>query len=138
MGSGSVILLDTHVLLWLDLGRAELGSASRRRADEALRVGDLLVSAISFWEIARLAQRGRVILTLSADAWRRNLLGCGLREVAIDGRIGIRATELEELHRDPADRLIVASAIEIGAQLMTADRRILAWPGDLLRLDARE
>jgi PIN domain nuclease of toxin-antitoxin system len=58
--------------------------------------------------------------------------------VAIDGRIGIRAAELEQLHRDPADRLIVASAIELGARLMTADQRILDWPGDLLRFDARD
>jgi PIN domain nuclease of toxin-antitoxin system len=59
-------------------------------------------------------------------------------EVAIDGRIGIRAAELEQLHRDPADRLIVASAIELGARLMTADQIILDWPGDLLRFDARD
>jgi PIN domain nuclease of toxin-antitoxin system len=133
-----VILIDTHVLLWLDEGRTELGSAARQRMDEALRRGNLAVSAISFWEIARLAQRERVVLRLPADAWRRDLLGSGLCEVAIDGRIGIRAAELEQLHRDPADRLIVASAVELGAQLMTADQRILAWPSALLRLDARE
>jgi PIN domain nuclease of toxin-antitoxin system len=74
---------------------------------------------------------------LSADAWRRNLLRSGLHEVAIDGRIGIRAAELDGLHRDPADRLIVVSAMEFGAQLMTADQRILAWAGKLLRVDAR-
>jgi hypothetical protein len=44
-----------------------------------------------------------VLLRLSADAWRRDLLGSGLHEVAIDGRIGIRAAEFEQLHRDPAD-----------------------------------
>ena len=133
-----MILLDAHVLLWLDEGRTELGRLARRRTDEALRRGELAVSAISFWEIARLAQRERVLLRLPAEAWRRDLLGSGLCEVAIDGRIGIRAAELEELHRDPADRLIVASAMELGAQLMTADHRILAWAGNLLRVDARD
>jgi PIN domain nuclease of toxin-antitoxin system len=116
----------------------ELGRLARRRTDEALGRGELAVSAISFWEIARLAQRERVLLRVPADAWRRDLLGSGLNEVAIDGRIGILAAELEQLHRDPADRLIVASAIELGAQLMTADQRILAWAGNLLRVDARE
>jgi PIN domain nuclease of toxin-antitoxin system len=90
-----------------------------------LRRGDFAVSAISFREIARLAQRQRVVLRLPAEAWRRDLLGSGLREVAIDGRTGIRAAELERLHRDPADRFIVASAPELGAQLLTADQKIL-------------
>jgi PIN domain nuclease of toxin-antitoxin system len=133
-----VILLDTHVLLWLDQGRPELGRLARRRTDEAVGRGELAVSAISFWEIATLAQRGRVQLRLPADAWRRNLLRSGLYEMPIDGRIGIRAAELEQLHRDPADRLIVASAMELGAQLMTADERILGWAGNLLRVDARK
>jgi PIN domain nuclease of toxin-antitoxin system len=104
-----VILLDTHALVWLDGGRAELGLSSRRAADEALRQGRLAVSAISFWEIARLAQRQRVNVRLPVGAWRRNLLGSGLYEVEIDGRIGVLATELEGLHKDPADRFIVAT-----------------------------
>jgi PIN domain nuclease of toxin-antitoxin system len=73
-----VILLDTHALLWLDQGRTELGRLARRRADEALRRGRLAIAGISFWEIARLAQRERVILRLPVDAWRRDLLGSGL------------------------------------------------------------
>lgn len=133
-----MILLDTHALLWLDDGRAELGLASRRAADEALRQGRLAISAISFWEIARLVQRLRVTVRLPMEAWRRDLLGSGLYEVEIDGRIGVLAAQLEQLHRDPADRFIVASAVDLGARLITADQRILAWPGQLARLDARE
>ena len=133
-----MILLDTHALVWLDGGQAELGLSSRRAADEALRQGRLAVSAISFWEIARLVQRQRVDVRLPVGAWRRSLLGSGLYEVEIDGRIGVLATELEGLHKDPADRFIVASAIDLGARLMTADQRILAWSGELARLDARE
>ena len=133
-----MILLDTHALVWLDGGQAELGLSSRRAADEALRQGRLAVSAISFWEIARLVQRQRVNVRLPVEAWRRNLLSAGLYEVEIDGRIGVLATELEALHKDPADRVIVASAIDFGARLMTADERILAWGGKLSRLDARD
>lgn len=59
----------------------------------------------------------------------------GLREIPVDGDIGIRATELANFHRDPADRLIVATALG-GHQLVTADRRILDWPGPLARLRA--
>ena len=133
-----MILLDTHALVWLDGGQAELGLSSRRAADEALRQGRLAVSAISFWEIARLVQRQRVNVRLPVEAWRRNLLSAGLYEVEIDGRIGVLATELEGLHKDPANRFIVASAIDVGARLMTADQRILAWGGKLSRLDARD
>jgi len=132
-----VILLDTHALVWLDGGQAELGRSSRGAADDALRQGRLAVSAISFWEIARLVQAQRVDVRLPAEAWRRDLIDVGLLEVAIDGRIGILAAQLEDLHRDPADRFIVATAIASGATLMTADQRILAWHGELSRLDAR-
>jgi prevent-host-death family protein len=104
--------------------------------DQVERTGEPLVITKSGRPIAQLGPLQ--LLTLPADAGRQDLLGSGLHEVAIDGRIGIRAAELEQLHRDPADRLIVASAIELGAQLPTADHRILVWAGNLLRVDAWE
>ena len=55
----------------------------------------------------------------------------------MDGEIGIRAATLPDFHADPADRLIVATALE-GHRLVTADRRILDWPGQLSRLDATQ
>ena len=64
-------------------------------------------------------------------------LNQGIVEISVDGEIGIRANGLKNFHADPADRIIVATAL-YGHRLVTADRRILDWPGDLYRLDATQ
>lgn len=129
-------LLDTHVLLWLRVGDDRLGPTARMAIDEAWRAGDVAVSSISFWEAAMLEARNRIELTTDILGWRREQLEQGLVELAVDGEVGIRAANLASFHRDPADRVIVATALD-GHRLITADRRILAWPGELRRMDAR-
>jgi PIN domain nuclease of toxin-antitoxin system len=64
-------------------------------------------------------------------------LALGLREIALSAEIALRATELDDLHGDPFDRMIVATALVEDAVLLTADRPLLAWPGKLRRQDAR-
>ncbi|MGH8566196.1 MAG: type II toxin-antitoxin system VapC family toxin [Gammaproteobacteria bacterium] len=132
-----LVLLDTHALIWLDQDAAVLGKTARHRADEALKVGELAVSAISFWETAMLAAKDRIEMALSPIAWRRELLSSGLRELPVDGAIGIVAAQLRDFHGDPADRLIVATAQIMPATLITADQQILDWPGKVERFDAR-
>ena len=95
------------------------------------------MSAISFWEMGMLQAKGRIIYPEYVSVWRREQLRQGLIEIPVDGNIGIRANTLADFHADPADRLIVATALE-GHELITADERILAWPGQLTRLDARQ
>ena len=131
-----MILLDTHVLLWYERGDRRLGAQARRVFESALQDGDVAVSAISFWEVGMQIQKGRLVLSLDLDAWRRDLLEQGLVEIPVDGIISARAGLLADIHGDPADRLIVSTALE-GHQLLTADERILDWPGDLSRTDAR-
>ncbi len=80
---------------------------------------------------------GRLDLLGDPETWRRDLLAQGLVELPVNGIIGARAGLLPGLPGDPADRLIVATALE-GHRLLTADRRILDWPGKLSRIDARE
>ncbi|OGQ10897.1 MAG: twitching motility protein PilT [Deltaproteobacteria bacterium RBG_16_71_12] len=133
-----MILLDTHVLIWLRQGSSKLGPRSRRAIDRALAEQQLLVSAISFWETAMLADRGRLRLDMPAGEWRRALLGDGLREVAVDGRIGIEAALLTGLHGDPADRFILATGQVESAKVVTADVNMLEWHGKVKRLDARD
>lgn len=128
----SVILLDTHVLLWLRFGNARLGRESRRAIEHAWRTREVGVSAISFWEISLLLVKRRITLLQDVGAWRQRLLREGLQEIPVDGETGVRAAELAEFHADPADRIIVATALD-GHRLMTADRRILDWPGPLSR-----
>ena len=69
--------------------------------------------------------------------WRREQLEQGLVEVPVDGEIGVRANSLAAFHGDPADRIILATALD-GHRLLTGDQRILAWGGILDRLDARK
>ena len=82
-------------------------------------------------------QKGRLDFLLDLSAWRQDLLNMGLIEIPVDGSIAARAGLLLDIHGDPADRLIVATALT-GHQLVTADRAILGWPGPLKSMDARE
>ena len=132
-----MILLDTHVLLWLLLDDSRLGDQTRQVIYSAWAESEVAVSAITFWEVAMLHEKGRIALLTDIGAWRVGLLDAGLVEIPVDGGIGIRAVALENFHPDPADRLIVATALE-GHRLVTADRRILEWSGGLDRLSAGE
>ncbi len=132
-----MILLDTHVLLWHERGDRRLGPRALRTFQSALQQSDVAVSAISFWEVGMRVHKGRVDLGLDLDAWRRDLLDKGVIEIMVDGGIAARAGLLPDVHGDPADRIIIATALE-GHRLMTADQRILDWSGSMSRLDARE
>ena len=132
-----MILLDTHVLLWSRSGDQRLGSDARSEIERAWRQGELAVSAISFWEVAMLQDKGRYTLRREVGAWRSTLLEEGLIEIPVNGVITARAGALPDMHGDAADRVITATALD-GHLLVTADRRLLDWPGDLDRLDARQ
>lgn len=131
-----MILLDAHVLLWLLLDDPRLGTESRKRVANRWPTREIAVSSISFWEIGMHIQRGRLEIPSELDAWRASLLDSGLVEFPVDGGIAVRAGLLSNIHGDPADRVIVATALT-GHTLVTADREILARPGQLNRLDAR-
>lgn len=138
MAAAGLILVDTQAIIWYDASDSQLGVLAREVIDEALSDGTLLISAISFCEVAWLHRKGRLALPVSPLAWRASVLAEGVSEVPIDGEIAIAAAELSDFHEDPADRLIVATACAEGAPLLTADRQILAWTGALPRLDARQ
>lgn len=132
-----MLLLDTHVLLWHERGDRRLGRRTRRMLARGLRSSNLAVSAMSFWEVGMQIRKGRLELGLDPDHWRIDLLQHGLIEIPVGGSIASRAGLLPDMHADPADRIIVATALE-GHQLLTADRRILEWPGDLSRMRATD
>ena len=132
-----MIVLDTHVLLWSRFGGPQIGPDSRQLIEQALQGNSLAVSAFSFWEVAMLHDKGRMSLLSDIGNWRMNLLEEGLTEIPVDGEIGIRASGLANFHADPADRIIVATALS-GHRLVTADEQILAWTGNVDRMDARE
>lgn len=125
-----MIALDTHALVWWVSDPARLGAKARKAIETAIDDGDqLAVSSISTWEIAMLVGAGRLELTMDIDTWIGRVESYpGLTFVPVDNRIALRAVQLEGfLHRDPADRIIVATALGLGAALVTADERIRAY-----------
>lgn len=130
------ILLDTHVWIWSQESPEQLGPDARSTlADET---NALRVSTVSSLEIARLVWGDRLTLAGRLETWISESLNALLAEtVPLTHEIAIAAYNLPgELHRDPADRMLVATAVVHDLTFMTADGRILAYP-HLLALDAR-
>ena len=116
-----MIILDTHVWVrWLDSEAAPLPSWMIDKIESADR---LAVSAVTCWEVAWLNRRGRIELTLPIDVWfDQALQGSEVLCLPVERYIAIRAARLPEHHRDPADRLIIATALEHHAQLASLDQ----------------
>ncbi len=132
-----MILLDTHVLIWLSEGDGRLGGRARRRIERAFRDGEAAASAFSFWEIANLTHARRLRGLRTPEEFRAITLRSGVVEIEVDGEIAILSTRLAGMHADPADRLIVATALARGATLVTADEKILALKSGPARMDAQ-
>lgn len=130
------LLLDTHVLVWMDNDERKLGRKTRAVIERAWKDGEVGVSPVSFWEIGMLQSRRKLRLPAPLATWRKALMTAGLSEWPLDGETTIRALGFADLHDDPADRFIVATALERGAVLVTADERLLSWQHALDRQDA--
>ena len=84
-----------------------------------------------------LVIKKRIVLHRPPYQWRIDALRSGIEEVPLDGELAIEAVALSDLHADPMDRFIVATALRRRAKLMTADNKLLAWKGPLACIDAR-
>ncbi|BAS28287.1 type II toxin-antitoxin system VapC family toxin [Limnochorda pilosa] len=125
-----MILLDTHAWVWW-LGEPEcLSSEARERIEHAASQNEVYVSSISVWEVAMLVERGRLKLALDVGDWIQHAESLPfIHYVPVDNRIAFRSVTLPEpFHRDPADRIIVATALILGADLTSKDERIQAYP----------
>lgn len=125
-----MIVLDTHALVWWVSDPTHVPAKARRVINAASKTaGAVAVSSISVWEISMLVARRRLQLTIDADTWLAHMEALPfLRFVPVDNRIATRAMHLENFpHRDPADRMIVATALGLNATLVTADRRLRAY-----------
>jgi len=121
------LLLDTHIALWLDSGDRRLRPATRKSIDECWRSGGTIyLSAISVWEIALLCDLRRIALDIALEGWiDRFLARPGIDAVPLNIGAAARAYRLDGFaHRDPADRLLIATAMELGCPLVTYDARI--------------
>lgn len=123
------LLLDTHVLIWLGEDDPTIGAAARRRIAEAADADGILVSPVSVFEVGRLAQTGRIALSLPVNAWLALVCGQGqIEEAPVTMAIAEDAALLPgDAHGDPIDRMLIATARCTGSRLATRDRRILSY-----------
>ena len=126
----SALLLDTCAAIWLS-AREPMADEAIRAIDQAAAANALWVSPITAWETALKIQSGRPDaprVSVSAAHWYRSLVSLpGVREARLDGATALRSVDLPPLHRDPADRFLIATAIELGAALVTRDARIIDY-----------
>lgn len=121
-----MIVLDTHILLWWINDPAPLSKPAKEAIDAAVKSKSVHVSCISSWEIALLVERARLRLALDVRDW---LCRCEalpfLTFVAVGNAIAVESVRLPDFpHADPADRIIAATALSLGAALVTKDDKL--------------
>jgi len=121
------VLLDTHILLYWFGKDSRLSKKQSRTIQQASPEKPLLITDISLWEMANLHSLGRIALNLPLREWLEAATApplvqrVGLSPAIAAGVAGLPTT----FHRDPADRIIVATAQMLGATLLTHDSRII-------------
>lgn len=125
-----MIVLDTHVWVWWVSGSTPLSSKTRRIIEEGVQQSAIYLSSISAWEVAQLAARGRLQLTMGVADWVAKSEALPfVHFVPVDNTIALKSVQLPDpLHLDPADRIIIATALTLGFPLATRDRRIARYP----------
>lgn len=125
------LLIDTHILLWHFEG-IKLTSSQVEIIDDACKRNECYVSTISFWEVAMLVSKERIILKSSVQKWAEKVLETrGLNIIESSISVLIKSNELPNfIEGDPVDRIIVATARENDMDIMTFDRRILDYGKD--------
>jgi PIN domain nuclease of toxin-antitoxin system len=128
--ASELLLLDTHCWLWAQLGLIQrLSKAALQAIRSAESDGNLRISVISIWELAMLENRGRVALPMNIRTWVDQALSKpGIAVSPLTPEIMIESVHLPgELHGDPADRMLTATARVLGATLVTKDDRLLRY-----------
>lgn len=124
-----MIVLDTHIWIWLVTKDVRLTSPIKAIIEDHIDTG-LGLSVISCWEVAKLAERGRISFSIPLSEWMMQALAYpGIHVLALTPEIAIESTELPgNFHRDPADQIIVATARVHHLNLLTIDEKILEYP----------
>jgi PIN domain nuclease of toxin-antitoxin system len=127
--SAPKLVLDTHIWIWLMEGAPDLKPKLRKRIEACAREGELLVSAISTWEVGMLEAKGRITFDQECADWVRDALSApGIRLAPLSPDIAVASTRLPgDFHGDPADRMIVATARAHACPLVTADADIITY-----------
>ena len=124
------IVLDTHAWIWWVSDPELLSAEVRRLIEQAMETESIHISCISAWEVAMLVDRGRLELTMTVEDWVAKSESLPFFSfVPVSNAIALKSVVLPApLHQDPADRIIVATAMALGATLVTRDEKLLAYP----------
>ncbi len=123
------ILLDTHVWLWAMTGSSILKSSFCEAYEKILKSNGVIISPLSIWEMGMLVEKNRIEMEMDVMDWVNQALEIpGTQLCPITPRIAIQSTRLPgDIHGDPVDRLLIATAHEENAVLVTCDKKILAF-----------
>ncbi len=122
------LLLDTCALIWLSANSPDLSPAVRRAMEDP--ENDLLVSPITVFEIGQKQATGKLTLSEPIDKWFKSVFkNNDLSEAEFSSEIAARAALLPPLHKDPFDRLLIATAMVHDLVLLTPDEHIRQYPG---------
>ena len=123
-----MILLDTHTWIWLLAAPHELSETAVQTIAEYTGNEQIIISAISVWELFLLVKKGRVVLKVPPVAFLTATHGSSRMVIApIDDTIARRSVELPDIHADSADRIILATAEHFGCPVVSRDRRLAEY-----------
>ncbi|MGQ0561830.1 MAG: type II toxin-antitoxin system VapC family toxin [Gemmatimonadota bacterium] len=133
----AALLLDTHAWIWLVFAERErLRAEAWQEIEAAAARQSVAISEISFWEIATKVKTGRLELYAQARDWLRKASKApGVGVVQVDRETLVDSALLEFDHRDPADRVLVATAIRYGLRLVTVDVPIIEYAQENVKLE---
>jgi PIN domain nuclease of toxin-antitoxin system len=124
-----VIVLDTHALVWWVTADPNLSKKAKTAIDRELNGGEIVISAISAWEIAMLVEREKLVLSMDVGSWLSTVQSIErVRFVPVDPETAVKSVVLPgDFHKDPADRMIVATARKFAVPLVTKNEKIRAY-----------
>jgi PIN domain nuclease of toxin-antitoxin system len=122
-------ILDTHAWIWWHMSPDKLSRKAQKVIENMNRTNEILLSAISLWEFSKLLEKKRIGISCDPEDWIKSALDMPkLRLVPLSPILAYRSTILPQpFHNDPADQIIVATAREENATILTKDERILAY-----------
>ena len=124
-----MIVLDTHTMVWWVSGDPLLSKRARTAIEREQPDGDIIVSSISAWEIAMLVERGKLVLSMDVGSWLSTVAQIdAVRFLPVEVEVATKSVDLPgDFHKDPADRMIVATARKLAVPLVTKDDKIRAY-----------
>jgi len=121
-----MIVLDTHAWIWFTSKPENLSKKAKKAVEAAVKEKNMLVSSISAWEVALLVKKERLKLSIDVTDWiakSENLPF--IQFIPVSNSIAVKSVNLPQpLHSDPADRIIIATALSTGAPIVTKDKKI--------------